>query len=200
MIVIDVETTGVDPKKCSIVSIGAVDFENPSNTFYGECKIDKNSEVTDKALEVNGFTMEQITDRSKPSVAELLKMFFDWIKKIKNTTIACHNMWFDYSFIKEASEKFSLQLPFFYRCVDLHSLAYSFFMKNNLEIPIKNSSSHLTSEIIFNYVGLGSEPNPHNALTGAKMAAESISRLIHGKILLEEFKSCKIPKDLTAHL
>ena len=34
MIIVDVETTGIDPEKHSIVSIGAVDFSNPSNEFY----------------------------------------------------------------------------------------------------------------------------------------------------------------------
>src|SRR3989344_2493483 len=34
MIVIDVETTGVIPTKHSILSIGAIDFNNPENQFY----------------------------------------------------------------------------------------------------------------------------------------------------------------------
>ena len=45
MIVVDVETTGVDARKNSIVSIGAVDFENQKNQFYGECKIWEGAEI-----------------------------------------------------------------------------------------------------------------------------------------------------------
>jgi len=39
MIVADIEATGLDPRKHSILSIGAVDFEHPERQFYGECRI-----------------------------------------------------------------------------------------------------------------------------------------------------------------
>ena len=61
MIVVDVETTGLYPNKNSIVSIGAVDFLNPVNTFYQECRIWRGAKISDQALEVNGFTKKQIT-------------------------------------------------------------------------------------------------------------------------------------------
>ena len=196
MIVIDVETSGIDPNKSSIVSIGAVDFENPGNTFYGECKVFDEAEIHPKALEVNGFTLNQLTDKNKKSDSELIKSFFSWIASINDKTIASHNIWFDYSFLKSTAERAGITIQFGYRCVDLHSIAFNHFAKSNLKIPLKNNSSHLTSEFIFNYVGLTNEPVPHNALTGAKMAAESFSRLIHGKNLLQEFKNHRIPKIL----
>ena len=61
MIVADLETTGLDSRKHSILSIGAMDFENQENTFYGECRIRENSEIDEEALRVNGFTREKIT-------------------------------------------------------------------------------------------------------------------------------------------
>ena len=48
MIIIDVETTGLDPKKYSIVSIGAVDFKKPMRTFYEECRIWDGAEVSEE--------------------------------------------------------------------------------------------------------------------------------------------------------
>ena len=39
MIVVDVETSGMDAYKHSLLSIGAVDFENPVERFYEECRI-----------------------------------------------------------------------------------------------------------------------------------------------------------------
>jgi len=58
MIMVDVETTGVDAKKNSIISIGAVDFSNPQNQFYKECRIWEGAEITQQALYINGFTKE----------------------------------------------------------------------------------------------------------------------------------------------
>jgi len=50
MIVIDIETTGKDPKNCSILSIGAVAFFHSNNQFYTECRIRKNAYISAKAL------------------------------------------------------------------------------------------------------------------------------------------------------
>jgi DNA polymerase III epsilon subunit-like protein len=65
MIIIDIEASGVDYKKHSIVSIGALDFSNPTNRFYGECQIWPGAHIMDEALKVNGFTKDQITDPNK---------------------------------------------------------------------------------------------------------------------------------------
>ena len=64
MIVVDLETSGALPNKNSILSIGAIELNNPDNTFYGECKLRDSAIVDTKALEINGFTIEQITNCS----------------------------------------------------------------------------------------------------------------------------------------
>lgn len=67
MIVFDVETTGEDSRKHSIVSIGALEFSNPKNQFYEECRIWEGAEVQEIALKINGFTEENIRDPKKQS-------------------------------------------------------------------------------------------------------------------------------------
>jgi hypothetical protein len=39
MLVLDVEASGTNYEKHSIVSLGALDLRNPENRFYGECRI-----------------------------------------------------------------------------------------------------------------------------------------------------------------
>jgi nucleotide-binding universal stress UspA family protein len=39
MLVIDVESTGLDPQRHALVSIGALDFLNPDDHFYRECRM-----------------------------------------------------------------------------------------------------------------------------------------------------------------
>ena len=45
MIVLDVEASGTEPALHSVVAIGAIDFDNPGNRFYKECRIWEVEEV-----------------------------------------------------------------------------------------------------------------------------------------------------------
>ena len=197
MIVTDVETTGLDPERNSIVSIGAVDFFNPENKFYGECKIWPGAQVDSLALEVNGFSIEEITDSSKESLGDLLLRFFEWAGKIKLRILAGHNTWFDVSFLRSAAEKHRIPWIFPVRNIDLHSEGFTNHLKIGFDIPFNKDKPDLTSGYIHSYTGLPEEPKPHNALTGAKMEAESLSRLIYGKSLLEEFEKFPVPDYLS---
>jgi DNA polymerase III epsilon subunit-like protein len=193
MIIVDVETTGVDARKNSIVSIGAVEFENPENRFYGECKIWESAEIDPKALEINGFTEEELKYSDKHSIRELLKKFIDWTKNIIDMTLAGQNPRFDSDFIGVGASKTGLKHSFGYRTIDLHGLCYAHILSRGLKPPIAGGRTDLHADKIFEYVGLPPEPKPHNALTGAKFEAEAFSRLIVGKNLLEEFRENKIP-------
>jgi hypothetical protein len=53
--------------------------------------------------------------------------------------------------------------------------------------------SALDLDAILVYCGIPSEPEPHNALTGALCHAEVISRLLCDKKLLPEFSQYELP-------
>ena len=196
MIVIDIETSGLNPLKHSILSIGAVDFFNPSNQFYGECKISEGTEIDEKALEINGFSKEEIISQYKMELKELIFNFIVWAEKIKPKILSGHNIHFDVSFLKSAFYKYGFPWIFGYRTVDLHSEGFTNHLKTGKEIPIKDNRPNITSDFIHSYVGLPEEPKPHNALIGAKMESESFSRLIYGKNIFDEFKTYPVPKFL----
>jgi DNA polymerase-3 subunit epsilon len=197
MIVVDVETTGVDSKINSIVSIGAVDFSNPSNTFYQENRIWFGAEVNPKALEINGFTEEQLIDRSKKTLKETVSDFIEWSKSVEDITLAGENVGrFDALFLKNSADRYGIEFPFGVSSVDLHALSYSHHLKYGIKIPLNKNRTDISSDTTLVYVGLPTEPKPHNALTGAKMEAEAFSRLIYGRCLFEEFRSYEIPKFL----
>ncbi len=193
MIVVDVETTGIYSKENSIVSIGAVDFLNPKNQFYEECKIWEGAEITDEALGVNGFTREEITNPDKQSLEDVVKKFINWTEGIEDKTLAGENPSFDRDFLMESAKRYGVEWPLGHRTIDLHSLSYENHLRRGLVLPMKNNRTDLNSNKTLVYVGLPEEPNPHNALTGAKMEAEAFSRLIYGKNLLEEYNGFEIP-------
>ncbi len=193
MIVVDIETTGLDIKKHSIVSIGAVDFLNSANQFYQECRIYDGAEITKEALEINGFSEEEIKDKNKKSIEETIKDFLAWTDKCNDKTLAGGNPSFDRDFLKISMERYGIEWKLSHRTIDLHSLCYVHYLKRGLVPPNKNKKTDLSVDKILNYTGLPEEPRPHHALTGVKMEAEAFSRLIYGKLFFKEFENYPIP-------
>lgn len=194
MIVVDVEASGTEAHKHSIVSVGALDFANPTNRFYEECRIWDGAHVMDGALAVNGFTMEQITDAKKQSEADLVHAFMHWSKDLPEKTLAGQNVSFDRDFLKYASERAGhTEWPFAYRTIDTHTLCYMHMVNRGMQPPVAHNRSALDLDAVLNYCGIPAEPEPHNALTGALSHAEVISRLLYGRKLLPEFDQYQIP-------
>ena len=199
MIVVDVETTGLDPHRNSIVSIGAVEFENPANQFYQECKVRSCSEISDGALKINGFTRKEVADIRKPTLIETMHNFLDWSGECREQTLAGHNISFDRGFLEEslkhanAGNDKARIWPFGYRTIDAHTICYASHLMHGIMPPLKDGKSNINLDVALAYVGMPSEPKPHNALTGAKVTAELLSRLVWGKVLFPEYSQYAIP-------
>lgn len=195
MLVVDIEASGLDSEKCSILSIGALDLDNPENRFYGECRIWDGAHVSEEALEVNGFTEAEINDPKKKSEAELVTEFLEWSQHLANRTISGQNPSFDRDFLEAASKRAGLSWDIAHRTVDSHTLAYMHMIKQGMKPPVdvQHRRSSLDLDAILNYCGIPDEPMPHNALTGALSHAEVISRLLNDKKLLPEFSKYEMP-------
>ena len=194
MIVVDVETTGLNPEQNAIVSIGAVNFINTKETFYDECNVFKDAEINLESLKINGFSKNEIIDNeNKHSQREIIINFSKWINN-QNTEkiIAGQNPSFDRDFLIKIFERNQLNFPFTFRTVDLNTLCVNYVIKNNLDFKI----SKLNTNRIYEILGMPSEPNPHNALTGALMETEAFYRLIYGKNILDNYKEYPIPENL----
>ncbi len=195
MIVVDVEASGTEYHKHSIVSIGALDLDNPQNQFYTECRIWDGAHIMEEALGVNGFTRAEITDPGKKDEAELFREFVAWAEDIEDRTLAGQNVSFDRDFIKAAAERAGENYSFAYRTIDTHTLAYMHIIKRGKKPPFDKKTRHsaLNLDAVLNYTGIPDEPEPHNALTGAFSHAEVISRILYDKPLLPEFEKYPIP-------
>ena len=168
MIIVDVETTGIDPHKNSLLSIGAVDYEK-GDEFYVECHAFPNSEIDPISLEINGYTREQCLDMTKPSPVEAYKKFLWWSTDNRLVMLAGQQVGsFDAKFLQYVHELAGFgKWPFGYRTIDLHSVAYAKFGES------------LNLDGILARLGLEAEPKPHNALTGARKEAEAFRLLLH---------------------
>lgn len=168
LICLDVETTGVDFKENSIVSLGAIDF-NSDKSFYGECCIYDDTKITQIALEINGFTEAEIRDKTKIPAHELYYNFQEWAQSIipedgTKIVLVGHNIGhFDILFLEELSKMIEHhRFPFSYRTVDSHTLGVALFGES------------LSLDGVGEKFGLLKEPKPHNALTGAKYCKEVV--------------------------
>lgn len=170
---VDVETTGLDPLTSSIVSIGAVEIGNENRYFYEECSPWEGAEVHDGALKVNGFTREYLSQLNQTE-AQIIAKFFAWLKL--SPMMCAHNSAFDKSFIQAAANRASRPNPFGFRTVDIHSIVHAHIVQKGETPPAKLSLNECLK-----YFNLPKEPDPHNALTGARCNVQ-IYNLVTKKI------------------
>ena len=200
MIALDIESSGLDPERNSILSIGALDTDHPENQFYGECQVWEGSVITDEALAINGFSHDQAIDSSKKTEAELIRDLIMWIgTDIKDRTIVGQNSSFDRDFIKGACLRAGSPFPFAHRTLDTHSLVWLHMVEHGVTPPIYTStstdmqSSGINLTAALEYCGLPEEEKPHNALNGAFAHAEVFSRIAYNKKMLPQYLSYEIP-------
>lgn len=195
MICIDVEASGTNYDKHSIVSLGAVDLHHPERRFYGECRIWDGAHIMEDALGVNGYTEAEITDPNKQSEADLVAAFLDWTKDMEDRTLVGQNISFDRDMVRAACDRADLDYNLAYRTLDIHTLCYMHMIKSGLPAPVdaEHRRSSLNFDDVLNYCGIPDEPDPHNALTGALCHAEVASRLLFDRPLLPEFAEFPIP-------
>jgi DNA polymerase III epsilon subunit-like protein len=199
MIILDIEASGVDYLKNSIVSLGALELENPDNRIYLECRVWDGAHINDEAMAVNGFTHAEVTDINKMSEAELLRNVIGWALQIGekggDMTLAGQNPSFDRDYLKAACERSGVAFPFAHRTIDTHSLCYLHMVHKGIRPPVdpEHHRSALNLDAVLNYCGIPDEPEPHNALTGALSHAEVVHRLLYGEKLLPEFVQFEVP-------
>ncbi|MCH7568242.1 MAG: 3'-5' exonuclease [Nanoarchaeota archaeon] len=209
MIVVDIETSGnFEPQKIGIWQIGAVDFDNPKNTFLEESRIDEEDEIVKEALMITGKTEKELRNENKQPQKDLLKNFFDWAAKIENKTLVAHNTPFDYGFLFLRAKKYGLEFPFGYKTFDLHVIAAVKYFEINREFLMEEGNSKMNLPNILQMCGMKDERiqmkdnkiikegKPHNALEDAKLTAECLSRILYGKGLFEEYNILSIPEVL----
>ena len=193
MIVIDIETTGLDPRRCGLLSIGAVDFNKPKSFFYGECRLSGKVLLDEESLKVNGFSREGLYDTTKLTSRDLMHKFVHWLSEKDNTTIAGHNVHWDVNFLSLNFKKYKINYDLGYRFVDLHSIFYAKLLKLGKTIPLRDSKSSISLNYILGFCGLSVYRTHHNALEDALLTAECLSRIISGKVLIEKYSCYPLP-------
>ena len=200
MIVLDIETSGLDNVKCGIWQIGAIDL-GTNEEFLEEARIDDedfilDSRVAKPVLEVIGKKEKDLRNNTKQSQKQLLINFFNWCKDKKLKNCLCQNPQFDLGFIWVKARKYGLEIPLHHRAYDLHSIASLKYFQLNNEFLIKKDYSDMGLKNILNFCGIQDNRGAHNALEDCKLTAECFLRILYGKNIFLEYSKFPIPEYL----
>lgn len=195
MIVVDIESSGLDSGRCGIWQIGALELENPSNTFFEEGKIDDEDKVEKEALLVIEKKESELRDKNKQSQKKLIENFLEWCRTCQMKVIAGQNVGWDVSFIQNKCIRYGIDDKFReaigQRVIDLHTLAQIKYKEQKGKFKLKEKgSSDMNLPNVMEFCGMEDkrkivysgkvvkEGEPHNAFTDAKLTAECIRRLL----------------------
>lgn len=177
-VVIDLETTGLDPEACGILEIGAVDASG--RRFYRRVALERGRRVEWQALDCNGIDPLDLgagvsIDTAMAGLAQFLRAGSGprWIMGGKNPQ-------FDYGFLKAHWPEGVIGVPLSEvisrRCVDLHSLVYGNALINGDDM----ADPDFSTDDLYKQYDLQPEPMPHNALRGALHEMEGFCRVLLG--------------------
>jgi len=166
LIILDTETTGLNPFKHELVEIGAVRMSD-GETF--EVKVHpmdiKNADP--KALEINGYNKKEWIDDGY-LLENGLKLLTEFVGK-NGSTLMTYNISFDKAFLEKAYRECDLPYPFHYAPLDLMTWVWSKVEMGGRVPSLKDAC------LLY---GIDPEPSVHRALQGALTAFEVYKKLI----------------------
>jgi len=161
-IVLDTETTGIDPKLGHrIIEIGCVELVNrklTGNTYH--VYVNPMREIEQEAIEVHGITNQFLAD--KPKFAEIADDFIDFIK---GAELIIHNAPFDVGFMDNEFALLRRKLP---KTEDICSVLDTLVMARRMRPGQKNSLDMLCKF----YNVDNSRRTYHGALLDSEILAE----------------------------
>ncbi len=92
----DTETTGLEPRNCRVVEIGAIRYDSRGIISRFGSLVNPGTPMPPEVTKVNGITDKML--EGQPSAAEVLP---DFIRFIGDAILVAHNAPFDVSFINE---------------------------------------------------------------------------------------------------
>lgn len=105
LVVVDVETTGLDPKADQIIEIGAIKIMGFEPVDQFNSLIASSIPLTDDIIRITGITPKML--EGQPAMNGVLKNF---LKFIEGSILVAHNAEFDISMIKAACSRIGIDL------------------------------------------------------------------------------------------
>jgi DNA polymerase III epsilon subunit-like protein len=118
---VDVETTGPNPGRYSLLSIGACVVFDPEKQFYVELQ-PINQNATEDAMRVTGLKLEELA-RSGLTPQEGMYRFAQWVGDVtpkgSHPIFVAFNAPFDWMFVHEYFHRYLRHNPFGHKALDI---------------------------------------------------------------------------------
>ncbi len=172
LVVLDLETTGLDPAVHEILEIGAVrvpaDLSSVRAEFSAKVRPEHIENADPDGLKVNGYSAEAWKDaRPCPEVVR------EFVQFAQGGMLAGFNVAFDWAFLARALDLKNRPdpWPFDYHIFDVFSVAYHRAIASN--VPM----TKWTLSAFCEQYGIPVPPKPHRALNDAKRTLELLRAL-----------------------
>lgn len=103
-IAVDIETTGLVPKRDKIIEIGAIRVEDGEETGRFHTMVDPHRELEERITDLTGISGDMV--EGAPGIGDIMAEFLDFCGKLP---LLGHHVIFDYSFLKRAAVNLGLE-------------------------------------------------------------------------------------------
>ena len=168
-VAIDLETTGLDPYKESIIEISAVKFEHGAKTSVFSYLLDPQKKISPFIEDLTGISNDMVS--GKPLFGDVIDEFIEFIGDLP---IVGHNIGFDINFIKIHSSS-DIDLEINHQVCDTYLLSKIVLFSN----------SQFSLEAISDYYDISSKDS-HRATSDAYNSGLILLKLLDQLILFDE--------------
>lgn len=124
ILIIDVETTGLDYRRHACIELGGVILDSNlsiARSFGSLIKLPISSDVDPRALDANKIGLSEL--ETAPSIIEVVDAFSEFVSPDPaQLRIAGWNVWFDVMFVRSLYETSGRPWPFGHRHLDVQSV------------------------------------------------------------------------------
>lgn len=181
---LDIETTGLNGTENGIISIGCVSYSG-NNRFYEVCRIGDDVIVSEEALKVNGFKLDELKKTDLNSEKVVIENFLNWASSLRLSSeklqICGHNVHFDCNFLVKRIEKYGLKERYYNLFHKKPIDTYSCFMYYMIKNGFYSCKSSFNLEEIVMTLNIEKNFSFHNALNDAMYSRLVFIKIMEGK-------------------
>jgi len=166
---VDLETTGLDPRICEIIEMAVIVFDADSleeiERYETKVLPEHIETASQKALLINGYS-----EKDWKGAVSLRDAMKELAIRVDGTQLLAQNVVFDYGFLEAAEHETEIKLNFMRPCLDLPSIAWGI-------IPHEKVQSW-SLKTLCAYLRVPPEDSVHRAMGGAQAAFNCYIKLM----------------------